>query len=245
MGRSHALTGVLAGCGLAAAVPAAPWPVAALIVATTGGAALLPDIDHPSGTAARSLGLLTRILARGVSAACLAAYHATRLERDSGHRRDGHRTLSHTVPACVVAGCVVAVSCLVAPAAQVGVLALLAGLLALGVRECGVSLALAAGALAWWCATSYPHWWWVYGAATAVGCLIHLAGDAATPAGVPARWPVSRDGRRWETVCWPATFPAGGAVERVLVDPALVAGCVLAVSWVTGLAPAVLAAATA
>lgn len=245
MSRNHALTGVLAGCGLAACLPAAPWPVRGLVVVVAGGAALLPDLDHPSGTAARSLGLVTRLLARGVAALSLVVYHATRADADPADRKGGHRTATHTVPACLAAGVTVAAAAASHPAVLVVVASLLAGLLGLGVRTCGASLAAVGGALAWWAASEHPGWWWVYGVAAAVGCLAHLGGDLVTPAGIPIWWPIERRGRRWAPVASPVTFPAGGAEETVIVTPLLLVAVAVAGAAVTGVLPVVWEAASA
>lgn len=234
MARNHALSGVLIGCGIAAVASAAPWPVRALVVATAGGAALLPDLDTPRSTAARSLGAVTRILARGVAAASLAVYHATRGEADPPGRRDGHRAATHTVPASLTAGAAAGVASLAHPAGAVVVASLLAGLLGLGVRVCGASLAAAGAMLGGWAATQHPGWWWLTGVAVAAGCLAHLAGDAVTPAGVPVCWPVSRGGRRWASVASPVTIPAGGAEEAAVVTPLLTVAVAVAAVGVAG-----------
>ena len=237
IGRSHALCGILAGCGVAAVVPSAPWPVRILAVAVTGGAALLPDLDTPTSTAARSLGPVTRLAARAVAASSLAVYHATRTDADPADRRDGHRLATHTVPACLAAGAGVAVAAAAHPVGLVVVASLLAGLLGLGVRLCGASLAVLGGTVGWWATTQAPGWWWLYGAATTVGCLVHLAGDLVTKAGVPVWWPLQRGGRRWAPVTTPATFRAGGAEETAIVTPLLGVAVVLAAGGVSGVLP--------
>ncbi|TDB73790.1 hydrolase, partial [Micromonospora sp. KC721] len=76
MGRSHALSGAvtwLGGCALAAGLGARP-AVGTVVVgaAVTAGAALLPDLDHPGSVVARSLGPVTRLIARGTAAGAAA-----------------------------------------------------------------------------------------------------------------------------------------------------------------------------
>src|SRR5690606_22340506 len=144
MGRQHALSGLFAGCLLAGALAPAPLPVKALVVATTGGAALVPDLDHPSATVARSLGIVTRLLARAIDRASLSLYHATRTDGDPRERRSGHRLATHTVPGCLVAAAVVGLLCLAHPLAGAAAACLLVGLLGLGVRAFGGGAALAA-----------------------------------------------------------------------------------------------------
>lgn len=234
MGKGHALSGLIVGCGLAAVAPWAPGPVRLVVALTAGGAALLPDLDHPSSTAARSLGLATRLLARLIAAASLAIYHASRGEADPPHRSNGHRLATHTAPACLLFGLAAAAACLAHPLAGASLVALLTGLLGLGLRIAGASFALCTGGGAYWALTTYPGWWWLYGVAVAAGCAAHLAGDVVTPAGIPIAWPLLREGRRWEAISTPATFDAGGAVEVALVTPLLGVGLLVAASAASG-----------
>lgn len=123
LGRSHALSGAvvwLAGSA-AAAMVAPPDPV---VVAVGGvvsaGSALLPDMDHPSSHAARTLGPVSRAAARTIAWVCARVHAATRIRcrvdcdrvgcRTCPDRvdQDGHRTLAHTAPACLLLGAVTA-----------------------------------------------------------------------------------------------------------------------------------------
>lgn len=235
MGRSHTLSGLLAGCGLVA-LTSAPWPVETLAVAACGGGALLPDLDHPSSKVARSLGPVTRWLARRVADLAVATYHATRLEGDPPDRESGHRLLTHTLPACAAVGVVVALLVFAGPPAAAVTCGLLTALMAAGIQTAGVGLALAGGAGGWWVAQHHPGWWWLVAAAVAVGAAVHVAGDACTNSGVPALWPVVVDGRRWYRVTTPVTLDTGGDGERELVTPALTVACVAAAVGVSGLA---------
>ena len=71
MGKSHALSGAVGWLGGCAALVAAGHPPRPLSVVAgavvSAGFALLPDIDHPGSTVARTLGPLTRTLSRVVS----------------------------------------------------------------------------------------------------------------------------------------------------------------------------------
>lgn len=102
---SHTLCGLTSGVLLAGALSypalACPLPVRLLVIPLVGGAALLPDLDHPSAKVAKSLGPVTQALAHGTSQLSLAVYHSTRGPRDPGERRDGHRLLTHTAIGCV------------------------------------------------------------------------------------------------------------------------------------------------
>jgi membrane-bound metal-dependent hydrolase YbcI (DUF457 family) len=226
MGRSHAVSGLLVGClAVTPAVTLAgvmPGPVAALAVAVAGGAALLPDIDHPSSTAARSLGWVTRLLARGVDAGSLVIYYATAGPRDVTERRSGHRLVTHTPVGAVTFGLLVTLAVLAHPIAGAVTLGLVCALLGLGLRQAGVTCLLAGAAASWWVTVTYPQWWWLWGVAVTVGAHVHREGDWCTNSGVPRRsWPRMVDGRRWDLHRAPVTFPAGGAEETSFVFPAL------------------------
>lgn len=243
MGRQHALVAVLAGVGIAALIPSAPWPVRGLAVLVCGGAGLLPDLDHPRATAARSLGLLTKLVAVAVDRIAVAVYHATRAEGDSATRTGGHRTLTHTVPWSLLTGVAAGVLCLAGPVSGAVACALLGGLLSLGLRVAGATLAAASGAVAWWVLTEHSGWWPVVPVAVTVGCLCHIAGDFVTTSGVPIMWPLLRNGKRWDMVSAPVTFSAGDSIESVIVGPALIAAVFLSVASLTGVTSAVFAAA--
>lgn len=242
MAPQHATCGLLAGVGVAAFIPAAPWPIRVLVVIVTGGAALLPDLDHPQATAAKSLGPVTKVIAIGVDRTSVAVYHATRAAGDPRDRHGGHRLLTHTVPWCLVVGVLVGLLGVVSPIGLAVSCGLLAGLLALGFKQAGFGLAVATGGVSWWLLDHDPSWSWVVPVAVTAGCLVHLAGDAVTPSGVPILWPLKVGGQRWRMVSTPVTFDAGGTEETMLVAPLLVLGLLVAVAQVTGVLPVVLAA---
>lgn len=245
MGRQHALSTLLVGVGMTALIPAAPIPVRVLMVIVTGGAGLLPDLDHPQATAARSLGWVTKLIAHGVDRMSLAIYHATKTPDDVADRKSGHRLFTHTWPGALLMGVLAAVSAAVSPVSSVVVSAILAGLLALGLRVAGVGIAAGAGVLAWIVAAQYPGWWWVVPVAVVAGCLAHVGGDWVTNSGVPILWPFVSKGKRWRLVHAPVTFAAGDSVETMLVAPLLLVSLVLATATVTGVLPAVVSAAIA
>lgn len=235
LGKSHAICGLLAGVGLDALIPTAPLPVKGLVVLSAGGAALLNDLDHPAATAARSLGIVTKVIAIGVDQASLALYYATATAGDPPDRKSGHRLATHTVPFCILAGGLIAVLGLVSPIAVAVVVALLAGLLAQGIKVAGTGLFFTTLAVSCWVLTQEPGWSWLVSLAVTVGCLVHLAGDWVTNSGLPVLWPLVSQGKRWRLVHAPVTFAAGDAVETSLVRPLLVVGLIGAVAWETGL----------
>lgn len=225
------MSGVLAGVGFASAITAAPLPLRLLVVAVTGGAALLPDLDHPAATAARSLGIVTRLLAHLIDRVSLAVYHATAEGGDPKERHSGHRLVTHTVPGCLLFASLVAASCLLHPIAGAACAALLVGLLGLGLKAFGGGAALTAGGVTWWTLDHSFGWWWVFPVATFTGCLIHIFGDTITNSGTPLLWPLLRGGRRWRAVTTPVTFAAGEAVETAIVAPLLLVATLAASGW--------------
>lgn len=236
MGRSHALTGLTGGCCMAALLPSAPVAVRGLVVVAYGGASLLPDLDHPQATAARSLGVVTKVVARLVDFASLQVYYATAVRGDPEERHSGHRLLTHTVPASVACGLLVAVAWLVSPIAMAVLVALLAGLLAHGFRYGGIPLFLGALVLCLWAFSQDPGWWWTVPVAVALGCITHIGGDWVTNSGVPVLWPLVSQDKRWRLVHAPITFDAGGAKETYFVRPLLLyPSLVVALGWATGL----------
>lgn len=229
MGRSHAVSGLLVATVAVTPVTAAagvgallPGPVALLAVAVVGGAALLPDIDHPSSTAARSLGFLTRWLAKGVDRLALELYYATAGPRDVTDRQSGHRLVTHTPVGAVTFGALVTLAVVSHPIAGAVTLGLVCALLGLGLKQAGWACLLAGGVASWWVTSTYPEWWWLWGTAVTLGCHVHREGDWCTNAGCPRRsWPLMRNGRRWDTAKAWVTFRAGGDEETSYVFPGL------------------------
>lgn len=242
MGRQHAACGLLSGVGFTACLSGAPIGIRALVVIVSGGAALLPDLDHPSATAARSLGVVTRLLAHGVDHLSLMIYHATRSPGDVADRRSGHRLFTHTWPACLLAGLLVGFLAVVSTVALAVTCGLLAGLLALGFRTAGFGIAVSTLAGSWWLLDHYSGWSWTVPVAVTVGCIVHTLGDWVTNSGVPLLWPLVSQGKRWRLVHAPVTFSAGDAVETRLVAPLLVVCLVVSTAQVTGVLPAVISA---
>jgi membrane-bound metal-dependent hydrolase YbcI (DUF457 family) len=215
LGRSHALVG--AAVWLAAAPPVAAaldhplTPVETLTGALLcGGAALLPDIDHPSSTVARTLGPITQIAARGVAAV-------------SG----GHRHATHSLLGCAL----FAALAFVAVQWQAGVFAVtllcaawflrLLGPDSLDNAVGGFGEVIVATMAAWWVAVNLPGSTWMV-CAVGFGAVLHLVGDLVTKGGLPVLWP-------WEHRHSLGWFRAGSLVERLAVCPALIVASVLLV----------------
>lgn len=149
--------------------------------AVTAGYGVLPDLDHPSATLARTLGPATRALAGAVSG--LAG---------------GHRKGTHTIwcAGLVVAGVAWLVAQFGSNAAILVVFCgfyLAAMILKLAPRPTSstaelvyVVEAAAATAATWWLV---GDWWWLPWA-VGFGVVGHIAGDILTTEGVPILWPL-------------------------------------------------------
>jgi membrane-bound metal-dependent hydrolase YbcI (DUF457 family) len=133
LARGHALSGAilgLSGCLIGQFFGADIAPATAFAAAALGsGAALLPDWDHPSATAARTFGPLSRFLARLINATSMVIYHRTKTRRDQD-RDGGHRGVTHTVVFALLAG----TGAGLLAASRWGLLAVLFVMLALGLR---------------------------------------------------------------------------------------------------------------
>lgn len=263
MGLSHAISGLAAGCATLAVVDGTadllgvtdtiPAPPAMLFVAVVGGAALLPDIDHPGSTVARCLGPITKVLARGTEWMSLTIYHATRTPKDPPDRESGHRTVTHTYAGSAVIGFLATVSCLVSPYGVAAVCALAVGLLGAGTRRTtgkvlrrfsglrlpvAFVLAVSGGVAGYFISTGFPGWSWLFGLGVAVGCIIHREGDWCTNSGVPRRlWPKIKNGRRWDKSRASANFDTGSAMEVYTVRPLLTVAFAVSAVWSSGVLP--------
>lgn len=208
MGRTHALSGVVAA--LAVVGLAAPTTdgahLAPLVAATAAGAALLPDLDHPSSTMSRMLGPVTGLVSRVLSTL-------------SG----GHRQLTHSLLGLALA----AGACAALVAAGGVFLGLwIAFLIATGLAGLRLSMVrghlvrslvavLGAAGLVTLAAGADSHAQLVTSGFVA-GYAAHLVGDMLTKQGVPLLAPLTT--RRMRL----AGLTTGHVVETVVVAPALV-----------------------
>lgn len=230
MGRNHATSGLAVGCWAATVLaphnPAAALPVAVVVA----GYAIAPDLDCHGSTGTRLLGPVTWWLHRGLRGLSLWAYYRTATRADR-RRGGGHRALTHTAVFAVALGGVATVTAVVTPwaiAAWLGLGVLFAvaavgawvgpvsaAVLMLPVLLHHVTVAGELGAARWW-----------IGAAVALGCLVHILGDAVTVSGVPLLWPVRIGGRRWwdaHLLPYRIRLHTGRRFETVIVAPLLVA----------------------
>ncbi|RDI23253.1 LexA-binding, inner membrane-associated putative hydrolase [Rhodococcus sp. AG1013] len=136
MGPTHAMSGAAVGLAAAAIMPTdwgGPTSLAETLAwaGVCAGAALLPDLDHPQSTVARSFGVASQIASEGINAGSSAFYGLTRTVKD-GARDGGHRTLTHTLGFAILLG--VGVSALVAAFARPAIIGTLFFTLGLAIR---------------------------------------------------------------------------------------------------------------
>ena len=210
LGRSHALSGLVAGLAVGSLVLHEPAAPVALFTGLTAAYALAPDMDSCGSTEARSFGFVTYVLAWCVRAV------------SGGHRHGTHSILGvaaftavawlaclfrHDWPGRIVLGVILAVGLAAAadalrpgPAHGEGILGVAA---AVAMVWSGYGLALVP-------------------VAAALGCATHLLGDSMTRCGVPLLWPATmREFHLTPRFMW---FTTGKTAERWIVTPLLLAG---------------------
>ncbi|WP_024794430.1 metal-dependent hydrolase [Tomitella biformata] len=243
MGPTHAMSGAAIGLAMAATLPpewGGPTSIAGAFVfaGVTAGAALLPDLDSPQATIARSFGPASQVLAHVTENAARAVYSATRTKRDS-RKENGHRTATHTILFAVLAG--LATGGLVAAfgmTASVGILFVMLGLALRGLfprwaKKNGWLIVTGASAiLAWgtWRLLPESASAIALGASVTVGVLAHLLGDVITKRGVPMLAPLVKiSGKRWYDVRPPEILRirASGPFDKLLLTACTVAVVVL------------------
>jgi membrane-bound metal-dependent hydrolase YbcI (DUF457 family) len=257
MGPTHAMSGAALGLGIAALLPS-QWggPTTAagafIFAGVTAGAALLPDLDSPQATIARSFGPLTTGLAHLTETAALGIHTATKTSKDND-RHNGHRTATHTVWFAVLAG--IATAAAVGAFGKNAAIAILFVMLGLALRGVfpawtkqndflaitGVSAVLACGA---WITVPAAAGAIALGAAVTAGIITHLAGDALTKQGVPLLGGIVKiRGKLWWDFALPATLriKANGLADKALLAGFTLASIALAfhtINQFSGTAPA-------
>jgi membrane-bound metal-dependent hydrolase YbcI (DUF457 family) len=226
------LAGVASGAGGHAGLPlsAQTWAVGAALAT---GAALLPDIDHPESTIARTFGVVSELASRGMHELSHAVYRVTRTRKDA-NRHGGHRGLTHTLVFGFLAG--LGTIALVRADQRWALPALLFVFCGLAVRGLlhkwtprgdALAVTLITAALTWVCwrwltplAPGQAEW---CGIAVITGCVAHYLGDAITEQGCPMLWPLPILGRTWFPVAPPKALRmrTGGTVELMVVLPGL------------------------
>lgn len=190
MGGHHAASGAAAWVAVASTAPhALGWyPVTPLAVVTgallTAGAALLPDLDHHSGTIAHSLPPVTKILARLTE------------QISGGHRRGTHSLLGLAVFVALST----ALGKVTAVVPFFGSVAVGAGLLSVLLMGFALKALKIAGGpgRSWLLALGLSAFIAVYApenndwlpVAVGLGVAVHILGDLLTHQGVMILWPL-------------------------------------------------------
>lgn len=212
LGRTHALSGAVAGAAAGLAVAHLTPAGVAVAAGLTAGAAVLPDIDHPDATIARSFGLLTRAF-------------AWLIEKVSGGHRHGTHSLVGIGAFTAAAYAAVGYRHTVPGLAALGLLLTLVIAAALRALRIGGHaadlLAVAGAASVIWSGFGIGTLGW----AVALGTGTHIVGDMLTDEGVPLAWPLSRAHLR--LLPEPLAFTTGTRPERWVVAPLLL----VALAW--------------
>lgn len=182
MGKSHLLLGSAGYLAVGVPILEASGHQTTLVEIGAGtivaaGAAMLPDLDHPQATVARSLGPVTEILSKFVA-------------KIAG----GHRNGTHSFLACALMfiGCTALFNADFGKWAALAFVFLTTSLVMRTLTEAdGWSGAIVSGIVAASIVTIAPGSAWLVDAIV-LGYCLHLLGDVLTPEGIPPLWPVSK-----------------------------------------------------
>ena len=221
MGRTHALSGLVAGAAAGQFIWHLNLSHLAIGAGIAAGAAVLPDIDHPDASVARCFGFVTEAFAWVIE-----------------HISGGHRHGTHSLVgvAAITGGAYAAEHYRYLLAGKIGLGLLLVLVLAAGLRALKIgghfgdliAIAIAAGMFYTGFGISQIPW------AIAIGTATHLVGDMLTNEGIPIAWPLSRFHVR--LLPEPFAFTTGTRPERWVVAPALLAA-LLWLTWLVTIAP--------
>jgi membrane-bound metal-dependent hydrolase YbcI (DUF457 family) len=219
LGFSHATSGALGWLAVAPAASALigqPLTPAELAVGTIAcaGAALIPDLDHPSATIAYTFGPVSKAVSK------LTALLA------GGHRQGTHSLLFSVGFGvfCYLVG--ISTQWLDSNVPAMVLMFMLAAFAFRGLNIViprtgrtfkGLVVIGQAAALTWAMTLFMPESWWWLGLAGAFGSIIHLIGDSLTPEGVPWLYP-----SRWRFSI-PIIAHTGNVLERAVIGPLMVA----------------------
>lgn len=243
MGPTHATQGLGFGVVVMHTLPpllGTPLGVPAQLVGAVlcAGAAILPDLDCPEATAARSLGPFTRGISHVLARISGWLYHATKTRYDK--ERDGtHRGVTHTQPGAWLFGGIMAGTASLP--GQVGVWAVLIWLFFLSLlalralpprnrhlTDIVTAAALAGGA--YFLLPAGQAYGWL-GLMATIGCYVHCFGDGLTYTGVAIMWPFVIKGQRWYSCGSPRglRFAANGPGNTVTMVVSVIATLALAI----------------
>ncbi|PZG45498.1 hydrolase [Spongiactinospora gelatinilytica] len=226
MGHTHALTGAVAWLAVAPGLAALPYlqessrfvEVGIMAGALTpaeliagalvcAGAAMLPDLDHPSATIAQTFGPVTWALSKAVA-----------------WIGGGHRGATHSLVFAVAVGMGAHFLATRYPLGRDILVVLMIGLAlrAIGIgipgRRLGsalVNIGLTVGLYAVFRSLEVGYAW--LGLAIGVGSLVHVVGDCCTERGCPVLWPLRQ---RW-VLPYKIGLKTGRAFEQKILAPIL------------------------
>ncbi|MFI6816219.1 metal-dependent hydrolase [Nonomuraea sp. NPDC050328] len=226
MGHSHAMTGAIGWLALAPALAALPLLnessrfIESGIMATAltpaeliagalicAGAAMLPDLDHPSATIAQTFGPVTWLLSKIVNWVA-----------------GGHRGMTHSFAFAVGMGFGAHWLANTYPIGRDILVVLMVGLAlrAIGIGIPGnklgsamVNVGLTAGIYVVFRSLDVGYAW--MGLAIGLGCLMHVIGDCMTEKGCPVLWPL---GARF-VLPWKIGIKTGKKFETKVLAPVL------------------------
>lgn len=226
MGHTHALTGAIAWLALAPPLAALPLLNESSRFIDTGimanalspaeliagaiicaGAAMLPDLDHPSATIAQTFGPVTWLLSKVVS--WLAG---------------GHRGATHSLAFAVATGFGAHWLATTYPIGRDIMVVLLIGLSlrAIGVgiprkkfASAMVNIGMTAGLYAVFLSMDVGYAW--LGLVVGIGSFVHVVGDCMTERGCPVLWPLSAK----FVLPWKIGIKTGRKFEQKILAPAL------------------------
>lgn len=237
MGSTHALNGAVGGALAAPLLGFGPLMTAVSVV-ITAGAALVPDLDHQNSTATLAHGRVTKGLAEDFRDLSAFAWSRTRttyddLSAEHAHDRKGtHRYLTHTIIFSAGIGIFLGTVANI-PFMRWLIVGLMISFAMRGFFQMWPNRDLdawpvrtAAGAVGGYVIPISPA---AVGFLITVGCLIHIAADAMTKAGVPALWPIKVRGMYWRRFKTPITASTGHGWFEVGLRWASVVGTVAAV----------------
>jgi membrane-bound metal-dependent hydrolase YbcI (DUF457 family) len=224
LGRDHALSGALAFAGVAPILHVTGVHLAAG-VALSAGAGVLPDVDEPGSTIARTFGFLT------------GAFAWTVHRLSGGHRKGTHSLLGIAImtAAAMAAGNWQAGAATtgahrelwwhLVPAGLILALLFAAGLRALHIGgHHGDAIGAAMAAAVIWKGWIHLDRWNlpVLAGCVALGMLAHVAGDMLTHGGCPLLYPLTRC--EFGLLPGSVRITTGKLAERWVISPVLIAG---------------------
>ncbi len=223
MGHSHALSGAVVWLGIAPALAALPGAISPELAPSLAnvltpseliagavicaGAAMLPDLDHPSATIAQTFGPVTWALSKAVNFVSGGHRHATHSLLFGLGTGAGAHFLAGRYP---VARDILVVLMIGLALRAVGI-----GVPGKTITSAVVNVVLTAGLFVAFYMFGVGYAW--LGFAIGAGCLVHVFGDCLTERGCPVLWPIKG---RW-LLPYKIGIKTGKAFEQQFLGPVL------------------------